>query len=253
MIWLIGRVPDVRSLEEEGSVSVSYRLAGWLLAFAVLLPLLVPAPATAANTYYSVSITYDKNGCVANCGTTPKLIYKYGYINDWGNWVCCYTTTKTAGSGNSSGDNKNPCAVSVGWIPDTYAPSPDNLYSVTHTEANGGNDVKGTAWLIRNRLYGGSKTTAPSRANCDLDSAYERTDLLIHSEMTDSHTQTCGSPYEEKWCWDGTSDYYSLGCIKVSWGQIHNNSGQTYGALYSLDWYWHNRGGTNGEDLYVVP
>ena len=67
------------------------------------------------------------------------------------------------------------------------------------------------------------------------------------------HTQVCPTGGDDPWCWDGNYDYESAGCIKVSWGHLHNNSGETYGALYSLDWYWHNRGGRDGEDLYVIP
>lgn len=183
--------------------------------------------------------------------TFPVLTYKYGYYLNSANY-CCYTQSWRGGSG-ASASATNPCTQNVGWIPDTAAPSPDNQYRLTHTEANGGTAVKGTAWLIRNTLYGGTSTTAPSLANCDSDSAYERSDLLIHSEMTDSHTQTCASPYDERWCWDGLSDYFSNGCIKLSFQSIHNNLGQTYGASGSFDWYWHNRGGISGENLVVIP
>lgn len=217
----------------------------------VSLLLLVMAPVTRVSlaqtvpAYYSVDVTYDKNGCVANCGTPPYVIYKYGYVQ-YGQSYCCYTKSWRSGSGASGGTD--PCAVNVGWIPDTAAPNPDNDYRLSHTEANGGDAVKGTAWLITNATYGGA-----SVANCDGDPPYERTQLLIHSEMTDAHGQLCTADPDDPWCWDGTIDYYSQACIKVSFSDIHNNLNQNLGKSPSFDWYWHNRGGIAGENLYVVP
>jgi hypothetical protein len=43
-----------------------------------------------------------------------------------------------------------------------------------------------------------------------------RGDLFIHSEETADNGQTCGYPYNEWYCWDGPTDYYSYGCIKLS-------------------------------------
>lgn len=137
--------------------------------------------------------------------------------------------------------------MNEGWIPNTViSTGPDNQYHLTHTEANGGSVVKGTAWLIRNTLYGGTSTTAPSYANCNADADWERSELLIHSEMTDAHGSLC-----EAWCWDGPIDYQSFGCIKLSFASIHNNLNQTFGVSPSFDWYWHNRGGAAGENLIV--
>ena len=45
-----------------------------------------------------------------------------------------------------------------------------------------------------------------------------RTDLFIHSEENLSNEQDCGygTPYIERFCWDGDGDFYSVGCIKIS-------------------------------------
>jgi hypothetical protein len=194
--------------------------------------------------YTALNFIYDKNNCVANCGTPPKLRMTYGWY-DGEIWHCCTTVSKTGGSGARSGDNKNDCAVNVGWIPDTDQPSYDNQYWLDHYESYPGSLIHGTAWLIMNSRYGGSY------ANCDSDSSWERSELLIHSEMTGDHEQDCSGDPDDPWCWDGQDDYYSLGCIKVSWNGIHGNDGETYGKTNSLDWYWHNRGGFDGLDLIV--
>ena len=45
-----------------------------------------------------------------------------------------------------------------------------------------------------------------------------RQELFIHSEEDMYNRQLCGGshPYVERFCWNGDTDYYSVGCIKVS-------------------------------------
>lgn len=232
------------------------RGSGVMAALLILVVLSFPWPAAHASAlerrdgtgrdfdYTALNFIYDKRNCVANCGNPPKIRMTYGWY-DGEIWHCCTTVSKTAGSGAKNGDNKNDCVVNVGWIPDTNQPSYDNEYYLDHYESYPGNLIHGTAWLILNSRYGGSY------ANCDGDSSWERSSLLIHSEMTGGHEQDCSNDPDDQWCWDGNSDYHSEGCIKVSWNAIHGNAGHEYGKENSLDWYWHNRGGFDGLDLIV--
>ncbi len=43
-----------------------------------------------------------------------------------------------------------------------------------------------------------------------------RTALFVHSEETAANTQYCPTSYDDPFCWEGDSDYYSNGCIKLS-------------------------------------
>ncbi len=201
-------------------------------------------PAEAVDSYFSTLVKYDKNACNWECSTDPLLTYTYGSVTN-GIPYCCYTKSWRAGSGTG----QDACTEDVGWIPNTViASGADNQYHLAHHEGNGGSIVKGTRWLITNTLYGGTPTTAPSLANCnDGDDESNRSELLIHSEMTDSHGADC-----EPWCWDGPIDYQSAGCIKVSFVDTHNYLNHVFGVTPSFDWYWHNRGGIQGEDLVVV-
>jgi hypothetical protein len=56
--------------------------------------------------------------------------------------------------------------------------------------------------------------------------------------QTANQGQLCGSPYNERYCWDGDMDYYSLGCIKVARGPVVNG----YSDLGRLDAFQHSHG-----------
>jgi hypothetical protein len=43
-----------------------------------------------------------------------------------------------------------------------------------------------------------------------------RTELFVHSEETAGQGQYCPTAGDDPYCWEGPSDYYSNGCIKVS-------------------------------------
>ncbi len=69
-----------------------------------------------------------------------------------------------------------------------------------------------------------------------------RTELFIHTEETPSLGQNCS--YEPQ-CWNGDSDYYSAGCVKVSYP---NN-----GAPNTVNWIhaqFHNNGGSKSHGAY---
>jgi hypothetical protein len=101
----------------------------------------------------------------------------------------CYTSWYRAGSGNGG---TNGCAK-YHWLPNA-------TYTVWgHWDRYDGT-IKGRVWWL-NDYYCGNGVV--------------RNELFVHSEETADNGQACGSPYLEPYCWDGETDYYSLGCIKV--------------------------------------
>jgi hypothetical protein len=94
-----------------------------------------------------------------------------------------------------SGTGTNECVQNVGWLPGGY------YNVVAHYDHYDASHIKGRVWYLNDKLcWNGTP----------------RGDLFIHSEETADNGQTCNYPYDERWCWDGPSDYYSLGCIKLS-------------------------------------
>lgn len=98
-----------------------------------------------------------------------------------------------AGSGTST----NECYVGHGWLPAGW-------YDIVgHFDHYNASLIKGRAWQLSDkRCYGGTGTL--------------RTELFIHSEETSDNGQYCPTPYDDPFCWEGTSDYYSNGCVKLA-------------------------------------
>jgi hypothetical protein len=124
-----------------------------------------------------------------------------------------------------SGLNTNECDSAAydnvgGWLPAGY-------YSLLgHWDQYPGTKIQGRVWRLQDKRCSGGTGTL-------------RTELFIHSEETSSNGQTCKDPYIEQFCWDGDSDYYSLGCIKISRAGSPSNLGL-------LDGNWHNWSGLTG-------
>ena len=112
-----------------------------------------------------------------------------------------------------SGLNQNECDSASydevgGWLPSGYY----NLWG--HYDQYAGTKIQGRVWRLQDK-------------RCNGGTGQIRNDLFIHSEETSTNQQACGSPYIERFCWDGDNDYYSVGCIKVSaisdLGRLHAN------------------------------
>lgn len=98
-----------------------------------------------------------------------------------------------AGSGTST----NECYLGHGWLPTGWY---DIVGHFDHYDAS---LIKGRAWQLSDkRCYGGTGTL--------------RTELFIHSEETAAQGQYCPTAGDDPFCWEGTSDYYSNGCIKLA-------------------------------------
>ncbi|MFE9853494.1 peptidoglycan-binding protein [Streptomyces sp. NPDC005576] len=100
-----------------------------------------------------------------------------------------------------SGKNTNECASGVGWLP-------TGAYRVqAHFTNRDGNAIDGYAIQLPNTPCKTGKVT--------------RTDLFIHSEMTRNGGQGKDTPnHDDADRWDGANDYKSLGCIKLTPGDI---------------------------------
>lgn len=125
-----------------------------------------------------------------------------------------------AGSGSSTDE----CWVGKGWLP------------------GGWYDM----WGMWNN-YNGSKIFGRvfrlSDHTCRNGST-RRTELFIHTEETPSNGQNCG--YEPQ-CWDGSGDYYSAGCIKMSYprnGWPNDING--------VHWHFHNNGGSTAHGAFTL-
>jgi hypothetical protein len=124
----------------------------------------------------------------------------------------CVTSKYRAGSGNGG---TNGCAYG-NWLP-------NGTYTVRmHSDFYSGL-IKGRVWYLSDYYCSNGVT---------------RTELFVHSEETASQGQTCGSPYDERYCWDGNADYYSLGCIKVARRPVVNG----YSDLGRIDNFHHGTG-----------
>lgn len=236
-----------------------------LKGLSVLLPALVavvvvpPPPASAAivYTYFAEKVVYDKNECSVDCATDPVMSYVYGYIPyDTTNDVpkprfCCYTVSYRSSSGNGGPESKDDCKVNEGWIPNENQDGDSTLendYNLMRTNNPDGRTVEGRVFYIRNAEYGNSVVS-----DCDADSAYERSSIIIHSEMTHDWRQVNATSGDDPSYWEGAGDYVSNGCNKLSWISLHNEpQGTSTGASGTFDWYWVNRGGATGVNFDVV-
>ena len=110
-----------------------------------------------------------------------------------------------------SGTGTNECVSNVGWLPAGW-------YTITgHYNNYDGTKIKGRVWQLSDKRCAGGTGTL-------------RTELFIHSEETAAQGQYCPTAGDDPFCWEGTFDYNSEGCIKVAHAtpypsdiaQVHN-------------------------------
>ncbi|MFN8185917.1 MAG: hypothetical protein U0R69_02435 [Gaiellales bacterium] len=95
---------------------------------------------------------------------------------------------------SGAGTTTNECQINQGWLP--------------------------SGWYSRNAVYHNYDAVIKGRAFWVQDKQCSngtwRTELFIHSEETVSQGQQCTSNPDDPYCWEGTNDYYSNGCIKLN-------------------------------------
>jgi hypothetical protein len=135
------------------------------------------------------------------------------------------TVSWRAGSGTST----DACWIGHGWLPSGW-------YDLNgHWDNYNGSSIRGRVFYLQNKpCWNGTW----------------RTELFVHSEETADQGQYCPSVYDDPFCWEGDSDYYSNGCIKLSragspsdlrlmhdgW---HSRSGDyRHGSFWINDWLY---------------
>jgi hypothetical protein len=147
----------------------------------VLVGLIGLLSSAKAEAAYIGWFDYDRNGT----NTNGTLTWKWT-IDDF---PPVYSVSWRGGSGSNYDDHTN------GFLPSGW-------YSVKGHWNNYDANINGRVWWLSNKVDSGG---------CCL-----RTEFFINTEETPSNGQ--GSIESERW--DGPSDYLSLGCVKVSYGNI---------------------------------
>jgi hypothetical protein len=169
--------------------------------FAILLFVWSAAPAGAANGWW----TFDRD---TNVDST--LHWKWTYPPS----PAQYSRSWRAGSGTTTDE----CQVGRGWLPaGWYAQN-------GHWDHYDGSKIKGRVWWMQDKYC--------------RDGVTRRTELFIHSEETSANGQACTATYDDPFCWERESDYYSLGCIKLARPSpvagFPNNLGSAHGAYHDF-------------------
>ena len=124
----------------------------------------------------------------------------------------CVTSWYRAGSG---GNLPQSGCVKYNWLP-------NGTYNVRLHSDSYNLDIKGRVWYLSDYYCSATVT---------------RDQLFVHTEETASNGQMCGSPYDERYCWDGEGDYHSVGCIKVRRLPVDSDGTSHIGKL---DAFHHN-------------
>ncbi|HEX5467745.1 MAG TPA: hypothetical protein VFW80_01710 [Gaiellaceae bacterium] len=171
------------------------------------------APAQAATGWW----TFNRN-----TNLDSRLSWKWTYPPS----PTEYTRSWRAGSGTS----KDECELGNGWLPAGW-------YSLRgHWKDYDASKIKGRVWYVQDKVCRNGLT--------------QRTQLFIHSEETASRGQSCTSVYDDRFCWERESDYYSDGCIKVARPSPVASFPNDLGSAHST---YHDYGGSSKHGLFDKP
>jgi hypothetical protein len=188
------------------------------LLITILVAVYIPPAADTANGWW----TFQRE---SNLNST--LTWKWTYPPS----PTEYSKSLRAGSGTTM----NECRRGEGWLPAGW-------YSQWgHWNGYDGSAVKGRVWWLQDKYCA--------------DGVTKRTELFVHSEETAANGQRCTSSYDDPFCWERGSDYYSLGCIKLARPSPVASFPNDLGVAHS---YYHSYGGssnhgaaTDAHELYV--
>jgi hypothetical protein len=184
----------------------------------IVAAMAIPPAAGAANGWW----TFQRE---SNLNST--LTWKWTYPPN----PAEYSKSWRAGSGTTM----NECRRGEGWLPAGW-------YSQWgHWNGYEGSAIKGRVWWLQDKYCA--------------DGVTKRMELFIHSEETASNGQRCTSTYDDPFCWERVSDYYSLGCIKLARPSPVASFPNDLGVAHN---YYHSYGGssnhgaaTDAYELYV--
>ncbi|MFC9241438.1 hypothetical protein ACFTZK_34015 [Streptomyces decoyicus] len=176
-------------------------LAGGLVATEAA-PALAARPASGQTTKTAASdgtyLYFDKNQ-TNPAESTLSLMKRVPDARD------TVLATYRAGSGDGGPHGKDECASSQGWLP-------NGTYQVLAHDAhyNGGDQgINGHVIHVQDKVCENGRTI--------------RAELFVHSEMWPEGSQASAQPGKDNpYRWDGSGDYRSLGCIKLSPAHIKN-------------------------------
>jgi hypothetical protein len=177
-----------------------------LTTLVVTLILAAPGCARASIGWFELDRTSN---------TSSTLRWKYALDNDM-----VYTGASwRAGTGSTTACNQ----IGRGWLPVGW-------YDTWGHWNNYDGLIKGRVFYLQDKRCGDGTL---------------RTELFIHSEETASTGQYCPTSGDDPYCWEGWTDYYSNGCIKLA----HANAGFP-DAIGAAHWEWHNRFGSPAHGSY---
>jgi hypothetical protein len=163
----------------------------------VAAPLFVAAPAESAQATWRGVLTFDKNW---QNQFSSRLTWQLYQRQAGGAWKVVETKSWRAGSGLPGRAGRNSCARSRGWLPNgTYRLRQSNNYR--------GNVIRGRVFRLDDKACSNGRV---------------RHNLFLHSEQTAGNGQCRDRRGDQpcRWEFPRVNDYKSLGCIKMSPGDI---------------------------------
>ncbi len=173
------------------------RLLAVLAVLTVLVgPLLMATPADSATSPWRGVATFDKNW---DNQFDSRLTWRL-YHRESGSWKVVESHSWRAGSGLPGGGGKDSCATSRGWLP-------NGTYGMRQYAEYPGNLIKGRVFRIDDKAC---------------PSGQLRRDLFVHTEQGPGSHQCPDRRGDQacRWEWPRINDYKSLGCIKMSPGDL---------------------------------
>lgn len=176
-------------------------------AAVLAITLIVPADAFAYLTWFEFTRQ-------SNIASTLTMAWQYG-PGFYG------TQSWRAGSGVST----DACWIGHGWLPAGY-------YDLWGHWNNYDGKIAGRVFYLQNKpCWNGTW----------------RTELFVHSEETAGQGQYCPTAGDDPYCWEGPSDYYSNGCIKLARPSPVAGFPNDLGAAHAT---YHDYGGKSAHGAY---
>jgi hypothetical protein len=171
------------------------------IAVALLLALasafFVSAPAESASSPWRGVLTFNKNW---NNQFNSRLTWRLYQRQAGGAWKVVEARSWRAGSGLPGRAGRNSCLTSEGWLPNgTYRMRQSNDYD--------GRLIKGRAFRLDDKACPRGKV---------------RHNLFVHTEQGARNKQCANRRGDQvcRWEYPRYNDYKSLGCIKMSPGDL---------------------------------
>ena len=163
----------------------------------VAASLFVAGPAESAAASWRAVLTFDKNW---QNQFNSRMTWQLYQRQAGGAWTVVETKSWRAGSGLPGRAGRNSCARSRGWLPNgTYRLRQSNNYR--------GNVIRGRVFRLEDKACPNGRV---------------RHNLFLHSEQTAANGQCRDRRGDQpcRWEFPKVNDYKSLGCIKMSPGDI---------------------------------